>query len=685
MALKRGDLHMIKTIAMAMFSLVFFLEWQPIAYAENIKVIDIKPEPNYKLSLNEGDYLELTDKKTTTWPIWTKKSSIGFENATPVLIEAMLEEESEFDQILLHFSKGNHAGVKIPRRIDVYCVSDGVDTHVGGENFSDELFTDGKNHWVRVQLTGLCNQRFFVAIHANGNYIMLDEIKVERNGFIPNETQIEPIENIADDSVHRLKNFMLSEYSEKLAQRAEALDGSSAFFAKIIDPWGRLSPSYQDPPNPTKYLVIPYNGLADFVIEVANISDTSDQFLISLDRDIRWELNRIDPVLTAEGKTVLDILSPLNIYEFFKLIPDEIKHFLVTIPGDKLEVGDNLIDVIVRNSSDNVLWQDDIRIYRSAPRSISEIDIPNITIWSYTSDTPIWSNKALDTLLRQLNVAGVNVHFVHHSKIPSLGDKPYDKSKNYRVLVEELRVLSGKGLILLYLHWEKKLAGLEDDPTKIHEWLDAIERITIDAGLDYKDWALYPVDELTNEKFENSHPVFEIIKDFNPKIQTYVTIDGIGKNRLDFDQLSSISPYIDFWQANFPHTTDSFESFASKSGIDGWWIYSNGPGIPKRRLPNCYRAIARDALRLGAEGFGFWSFSDTGNSSAIDDFDGRRPDWAVVYETNDGYQSSRRWEAFKRGVDEFKYLKSCENKNDLYDDISCVMLSEYFNLFECIE
>jgi hypothetical protein len=76
--------------------------------------------------------------------------------------------------------------------------------------------------------------------------------------------------------------------------------------------------------------------------------------------------------------------------------------------------------------------------------------------------------------------------------------------------------------------------------------------------------------------------------------------------------------------------------------------------------PACYRQLSIDAQRAGASGVGTWSFSDTGGSSAWSDFDGDRPDWAMVYEADGELISSRRWEAFKMGIRDFAALEFCE-------------------------
>ena len=87
-----------------------------------------------------------------------------------------------------------------------------------------------------------------------------------------------------------------------------------------------------------------------------------------------------------------------------------------------------------------------------------------------------------------------------------------------------------------------------------------------------------------------------------------------------------------------------------------WWIYDNPPAPAKKAEPNFYRALALKSWAIGAQGTGFWSYSDTSKSTAWDDFDGRRPDWAIVYEGKDQIISSRRWEAFAQGVADYDLL-----------------------------
>jgi len=67
------------------------------------------------------------------------------------------------------------------------------------------------------------------------------------------------------------------------------------------------------------------------------------------------------------------------------------------------------------------------------------------------------------------------------------------------------------------------------------------------------------------------------------------------------------------------------------------------------------------AFRDGYTGIGFWAYADSGNGdnpgSVWDDFDGRNPDYAVIYD-GDGTSilSSRRWEGWRMGIEDYELL-----------------------------
>jgi len=102
---------------------------------------------------------------------------------------------------------------------------------------------------------------------------------------------------------------------------------------------------------------------------------------------------------------------------------------------------------------------------------------------------------------------------------------------------------------------------------------------------------------------------------------------------------------------------------SSKSSYLGasMWIYHVPSSPAKQESPlNGYRLLAWRASALGASGVGFWAYGDTARSSAWDDLDGIQPDWSVVYDSESSPISTRRWEGFRQGLEDYRLLRSTE-------------------------
>ena len=89
------------------------------------------------------------------------------------------------------------------------------------------------------------------------------------------------------------------------------------------------------------------------------------------------------------------------------------------------------------------------------------------------------------------------------------------------------------------------------------------------------------------------------------------------------------------------------------------WAYAAVGGGKAGDPARFYRAQAWEAFALGVSGFGFWAYADVGQSgTAWNDTDDVRPDYAVIYEGHPGIISSKRWEAWREGVQDFALLSA---------------------------
>ena len=107
------------------------------------------------------------------------------------------------------------------------------------------------------------------------------------------------------------------------------------------------------------------------------------------------------------------------------------------------------------------------------------------------------------------------------------------------------------------------------------------------------------------------------------------------------------------------------------------WVY-NARGGKKGHPLAFYRLQAWRAFKYGASGLGFWAYADTGpHGTGWDDFDGVRPDFSVIYEGRKSILSSKRWEAWREGVEDFVLLGLAQkNLNRIGDEAEIAALVE---------
>jgi hypothetical protein len=292
--------------------------------------------------------------------------------------------------------------------------------------------------------------------------------------------------------------------------------------------------------------------------------------------------------------------------------------------------------------------------------------------WGYPEDKPIWQDSKAATA--DLVKHGINVFVIPPARIPPPPVAGRQKLQDFRTLIDTVRLNEGRGTYLLFLDWppgrlaDRHLEWLHPDtglPISqrrdiLARWLRLLDSAMQTAGVSRDRWALYLVDEYSGKDVDYLRDLFSLLKSIDPAPRIYANPGDAPSNPTQTSDLKALATYVDQWQPEL--------SFAESSGRDlfqstqsGWWVYIVPPSPVKSTPPMFYRAIAWRAWRLGAIGVGFWSYSDTRGTSAWDDFDGRQPDRAVVYEGNQPI-SSRRWEAFREGVEDLRLLRHASVK-----------------------
>ena len=170
-------------------------------------------------------------------------------------------------------------------------------------------------------------------------------------------------------------------------------------------------------------------------------------------------------------------------------------------------------------------------------------------------------------------------------------------------------------------------------------------------GFDYDKWAFYPIDEPWNTGFTAIPQLkrfCEMVKRADPNARNYA--DPAGLVRVEY--LEEFKHLIDIWQPemNLLKRDPKLVAWFKEHADDFWAYEATGPA--KDLLPlGYYRANGWLAWMFGLEGAGFWVYGANDIWWPIQD-----GDWSVVYQTNDQVVPSRRWEASRDGVEDYRAL-----------------------------
>jgi len=650
--------------------------------APMLRIDGARPAPNYALTTDDEDLAQLTDGQLLDFPPWTKQGSVGWVQATPVLLRGRVTAAGARDlQLRVTSAKQLSADVQPPRRIDAYCSRNGLAwAHAGSLVGNPVTFADGKRVVLSGLLAGPCAPEIALVVHADGPFLMLDEIELTAAsesavGQLPAGTPNLKADGLVADSLQRLRTGIQADGNRRLAsaigQRQSA--GPEAWLAQ---PWGLLPAEYRASEHKSStsiQLTLPEGWPALYAIGILNSAEADRVFSVSFGGDDPAALFRVLPVLAANGQTVHDALEPLTGSSV--TVPPRSLVYLLVRSAPQTRSGERRVTVRTADG-----WSQELRLGITSLGGLLASDVPpDVVTWSYLSDAPIWSDENRARLISLQREAGVNVFVVHPRSIPIPGVKG-DWGRKQALLRDELRAYKGAGTVLLYASWKEHVQpgrlGSSAFRSAVGDWVKQLVPLMASEGYGYGDWAVYPIDEPAGESLALVGQLARSIKAADANVRVYANPGSVGMaDLLPGGAVGSVLGAIDLWQPLLGVPAERLAPVLRRSGVERWSIYAVGTAPAKTILPNCYRKVAWEAQRLGAAGFGFWSFSDTAGSSAWDDLDGTRPDWAAVYEASAGVVTSRRWEAFRQGVMEYRLLDRCgRGTNSATQAASCVEL-----------
>ncbi|MFT3931306.1 MAG: hypothetical protein QM709_13510 [Spongiibacteraceae bacterium] len=673
--------------------------------ATSLTISDFDPDPNYILNKDSDDKNQLTDGKVETEPMWIKKGSVGWQFKTPIRINVSAINPAKHSTLKLHMGCGTSADVYFPRRIDIYTQSPG-----GNWQYLDTIRTATekncrRSEWVSANLKNVTSKLALI-VHAEGAYTQLDEIELNpttdtsplapaplsvRN-MATNQvstadntdtstsasTPSQPViadTDIVKDSLARLKASLTNQTSDL----SDAPQTQTQLSLWIEDPWGELN-GYTKPAQSVSSLKIQGTQWEhdNRLIGIYAPANLKGDYKITLSDTLpsnSFTLFEATPVLAANGAQIYDALIPFK-ENTISLSGSRYHYLWIKIDLSQIPNSQVLGSIRIASVSQPTIQSEiPISIKKYTVNKTSFLAAVN---WGYSTDLPIWKNKT--KVLQELYAGGINLHVIRPSMIPNNQLNGYWDPKLITNFWNEVVTLRQYGKILLFTNWNETLLPereAEESSKKIGEvknWLKWIQTGMDQRGIKNDEWALYVRDE-PRTNLNQLIKLLAIIKKYNPAIKVYENPDT--SKPTDYLPLKQLSDLSDYWQPGLENSKSSM--MMAIRGDKSLWFYQNPDSPAKAASPlESYRKLAWWALKLNIGGIGFWSFSDTTNSSAWDDFDGERPDWAAVYESRDSDDiiSSRRWEGFKKGIEDYHLLKSTNYNTSSLPDIGTLKASD---------
>jgi len=193
------------------------------------------------------------------------------------------------------------------------------------------------------------------------------------------------------------------------------------------------------------------------------------------------------------------------------------------------------------------------------------------------------------------------------------------------------------------------------------QWLKNLVKHLKDASVGYDKFALYPFDEsLCNEFYK----LAKLIKSTDPKVRIYA--NSFGRGPKDFMRFRGL---IDIWCLQDSHCERTPQWLEQIKGFGKEiWTYECLRPMKAKDPYSYYRLMPWRAFKRGQTGAGFWIYYHGFNfqTSAVPWDDTLKPQGfsGVVYGSRgspvgrlaENIVPSRRWEAWREGVEDYQYL-----------------------------
>jgi hypothetical protein len=680
------------------------------------------PPALYDLTRDDGDATQLTDGKLAPDTMWTSREAVGWlASVVRIEIEIDLRDVKPIGRVCLRSARRAQAGVSFPRRMDVFASTDREHYGWIGNLMAGQEAGEGpylaKNFCSSVMRREARYIRFLVA--PKGAYFFSDEVEIwppaEAMPAIGGDVNRSAPLDLSELKAFALEHEVVSRLAEGLAQRParatppstptsglrnvmrglgdnsgalglerlasleremwqavrqERVDSGHVLDVRLADPWRLATPIDAAPSlSAAEEIDMPQGGHTAVALAVEHAEEqplrvnVTAEVLGATKDALRLSLFEVAMVTRADGVRQGDPLLPLS-NGAFEVASGESRQLWIDVAATGGTTGKYTLRVrleaIIGGQPVSRVLDIPVRVWAVVPPPLALSTV----VWGYLDSPPIRG-------LAKAAAADMLAHGVTTAVLPA-ADLPWPKPSapaagnsigDYRKFEEVMEGLKGHRQYLLFLGFNSDSSNRTfgrqyqflSDAWKalftdwIKEWSARLKQ----SGLGYDAFALYPVDEPhKGAEQETLIAVARLIKTADPNIRVYTTLD---RPEVLSDDMLKI---VDIFQLHGPALTPTVVTKLKERGKQVW-AYATVGGGKAGNPASFYRAQAWEAFALGVSGFGFWAYADVGQSgTAWNDTDDVQPDYAVIYEGHPGIISSKRWEAWREGVQDFALLSA---------------------------
>lgn len=211
-----------------------------------------------------------------------------------------------------------------------------------------------------------------------------------------------------------------------------------------------------------------------------------------------------------------------------------------------------------------------------------------------------------------------------------------------------------------FYHWfpaelGNKAEWTEEQQERFEHVVTKVRDFFEENGLSTEDFSWYARDEPTTEETAESVVTFgKRLRLVDPEQRIFVTTYA----KVTKESLEMMLPYVNLWVPSLGLNDWQRELLTSRRG-EGVRYFSYSV-VSKAGSPYwTYRLSAWKALKHDYEGIGFWCYDDVGGPRLVnwDDTDGKKSDYAVIYEGATAPVTSARWEAWRQGIQDYRCVE----------------------------